>query len=220
MDGFPQLVGYYIVKIVGDISFMEALYPWLFFAAVGGLIGYFTNWMAVKMIFRPRQPVMGIQGLIPRRHDDLANKIGETVSNHLITEDDIRKMIPFDKMEEHFLSVVGDKVDEFIDQKFLTINPMIAAFLSDDLRAKIKNGVIEKMQELLPDVESQLMAAATDFDVSSLVKEKVNNFDTEKLESIILEICRKELRAIEILGGVLGATVGLVQYWIVSQGWF
>ena len=57
------------------------LLPWIVFPLVGALIGYATNWLAVKMLFRPRQPwgagVLKFQGVVPRRQEALADSISE-----------------------------------------------------------------------------------------------------------------------------------------------
>ena len=45
--------------------------------------------------------------------------------------------------------------------------------------------------------------------------EKVQAFDLDRLENMILEIATRELRAIEILGGVLGVLIGLIQVGIL-----
>lgn len=59
----------------------------------GAVIGYFTNWLAIKMLFRPHKPVyfMGKRlpftpGIIPKERERLAAKIGETVKKYLITD--------------------------------------------------------------------------------------------------------------------------------------
>jgi uncharacterized membrane protein YheB (UPF0754 family) len=191
--------------------------PWILFPLIGAVIGYFTNYLAVKMIFRPRSPVLGVQGLIPRRRADLAKSIGETVSTHLITQEDLMKAFPMEEMEEGFTELLGEKVDEFINTKFMALNPMIAAFLTDDLRKKIRDGVIEQMQDILPEMKDKLLAGVAEMDTSKLVAEKIEGFDVRQLEDIILELCRNELRAIEILGGVLGGLIGLLQCYLMSQ---
>ena len=48
-------------------------------------------------------------------------------------------------------------------------------------------------------------------DVRALVTEKVREFPIARLEELILEVARRELRAIELLGGLLGLLVGLAQ---------
>jgi uncharacterized membrane protein YheB (UPF0754 family) len=48
-------------------------------------------------------------------------------------------------------------------------------------------------------------------DVPKLVEEKVAAFEILKLESLILQVANRELRAIVMLGGVLGIMIGLLQ---------
>ncbi|MBV1757535.1 MAG: DUF445 family protein [Dethiosulfatibacter sp.] len=67
----------------------------LILAVIGSAIGYITNVLAIKMLFRPyneiRIPILGfkIQGVIPKRQADIAVSIGETVETELIDLDDI-----------------------------------------------------------------------------------------------------------------------------------
>ncbi len=67
----------------------------LIFPLVGALVGWFTNWLAILMLFRPREPVriLGwtLQGVIPSRHSQLAERIADTVENNLLTQDDLEK---------------------------------------------------------------------------------------------------------------------------------
>ena len=71
------------------------LSTWISGPLLGGLIGYVTNWLAVKMIFRPFKPrsFLGIrvQGLIGKRQKELAASIGEAVGGHLLSHQDIVK---------------------------------------------------------------------------------------------------------------------------------
>src|SRR5690606_27819511 len=64
---------------------------------IGGVIGYVTNFVAVRMIFRPRRPVrvfgMTFQGLVPRRQDELAASIGRTVREHLFSHEDVQELL-------------------------------------------------------------------------------------------------------------------------------
>ena len=60
-------------------------------------MGWFTNWLAILMLFRPREPMRifcwSLQGVIPSRHAQLAERIAETVENNLLTKDGTR--IPY-----------------------------------------------------------------------------------------------------------------------------
>ncbi|MDD3981728.1 MAG: DUF445 family protein [Spirochaetales bacterium] len=71
---------------------MEFLKTWLLPPAIGAIIGYFTNWLAIKMLFRPLNPVyIGrfklpfTPGILPRERRRLSDSVGETVSKELLT---------------------------------------------------------------------------------------------------------------------------------------
>ena len=49
----------------------------LLIPVLGFVIGLFTNWIAIKMLFHPRNKVFGIQGVLPKRKEILAKKVGE-----------------------------------------------------------------------------------------------------------------------------------------------
>jgi len=68
------------------------LHQILLSAAVAGLIGYGTNWVAVQMLFRPREvrPILG-QGLIPSQRDEIIRKVADEVVDKLINEHIIRQ---------------------------------------------------------------------------------------------------------------------------------
>ena len=61
----------------------------LILAIIGGLIGYITNVLAIKLIFRPIKPIkipilnIEIIGLIPKRKNEIAKNIGEIISKNL-----------------------------------------------------------------------------------------------------------------------------------------
>ena len=69
---------------------------------IGFVIGYLTNYIAVKMLFRPRKSVFGIQGVIPKRKSVLARNIGEVSP----------EMMPpyFKKIKE--IPIIGEAVIE------------------------------------------------------------------------------------------------------------
>ena len=89
--------------------------------AVGAVIGYFTNYIAVKMLFRPYKPVkLGkwtlpfTPGVIPRRKNDLARAIGNAIENSLLGASDIRDMLTSPEMCENVAQGVYKALEEFL----------------------------------------------------------------------------------------------------------
>jgi uncharacterized membrane-anchored protein YjiN (DUF445 family) len=72
----------------------DALWTQIWFAvAIGGLVGFATNWVAIKMLFHPRVRVLGVQGVVPSRRLELARSVGETLEEHLISGDRMHKLL-------------------------------------------------------------------------------------------------------------------------------
>lgn len=182
---------------------------------VSALIGWITNYLAVKMIFRPRRPVhilgFEILGLIPKRKSDLARKIGETVETELLSHKDIHAAVSTEGFHNHLLDVIMGKIDQLL-AKVMGGNPLVAMMLSGEAAGGIRQMLREELGKALPGVLEELFEKMEEeINFKDIVREKVESFDLSKLESIIYAIAAKELKAIEILGGVLGFVVGLAQ---------
>ena len=193
-----------------DFSWTYVLIP-----IVCALIGWMTNAIAVRMIFRPRKPVsllgFKIQGLIPRRQSDLARSIGETIESKLLTHEDIQAALSSPDVQADLEKVIREQVEKFLDEK-LGSNPLLAGFLQGEMAENIKNmlspqlkaGLLGFMDGMLETIESRL-------DLKSIVQQRIESFDMATLEAIILSIARRELKTIEVFGGVLGFLVGVGQ---------
>jgi uncharacterized membrane protein YheB (UPF0754 family) len=189
---------------------------------ISGLIGWLTNLIAVKMIFRPLKPInvlgLKIQGLLPKRHYDLAEKIGEVVETHLISVEDIKATIEDPVLHKKLIEKLHQKVNIFLTEKLKNIIPFIANFLSQDVLDKINEILSEEIGEILPELIEEFVEHFEEkINLKELVKEKIKGFDLLKLENIILSISSRELKAIEIFGGILGFLIGIVQLLIITN---
>lgn len=188
---------------------------YLILPVISALIGWITNYIAVKMIFRPRKPIhffgITLWGLIPKRKSDLAKKIGETVEHELISHQDIHEVVNTPQFHEEILSSVMRAIDSFIEQK-LGANPIVSMILSGDVAMQIKKLVKNELRTILPDFMEDIFEKVEHrLDFKEIVQHKIEQFDMAKLETIVYNIAAKELRAIEVFGGVLGFGVGLIQ---------
>jgi len=195
----------------------------LFIPILSAFIGWITNYIAVKMIFRPRLPrvVFGIKlwGLIPKRKTDLALKIGETVENELISHDDIHMAINSVDFQQELMASVMEPIDNFINKK-LKDNPLLAMFASENIITQLKDTIKNELQkDILPGfLEKMFVHMEEKINFKEIVRKKVEDFDFERFEQIIYAIASKELRAIELLGAVLGFIIGLLQVGIFYLG--
>jgi uncharacterized membrane protein YheB (UPF0754 family) len=93
--------------------------------------------------------------------------------------------------------------------------PMLKMFIGDKIVEQMKEIFLKELEELFPLLMKNYMTnLQSDLDLEAIVVEKVSNFSSEKLESILYQIMTKEFRFIEIIGAVLGFLIGLAQIFI------
>ena len=190
------------------------LWTWITIPAIGGLIGLTTNWLAVKMIFRPVQPrrllFFKMQGLIARRQPEIAKAIGRVVGEHLVEQEDVVKSL--NKLD--FGGILGKVLERGLGPKIQELRslPLIGGFLTEDRIADIKKSITDSIMEHRSAVLEEVQKGLSEgLDVPALVEKKVAAFEIIKLERLILEVASRELRSIVVLGGVLGVLIGLAQ---------
>lgn len=193
---------------------MDKLITILILTVVGGLIGWITNILAIKLLFRPITPIripilnFEILGLIPKRKKEIAANIGEVISNELISMDDILEQALNNSNGENFNSYIIEKIKAIINEK-LNIIPMPFRMMASPYIDEILNKEVPSaLSEITADL---LIKAKENVNIQGIVEEKINELDLEKLEDIIIKVAKKELKHIEILGLVLGSIIGVLQ---------
>ncbi len=125
--------------------------------SVSGLIGFFTNWLAITMLFNPREkrPIFG-QGLIPSQRDRVVYRMARAVSEELINEEIIKQKIEeaeiIPKYREMALSVtrgILEDPDFRNDLKAITTDYVGTVLSSDQVRRRIVEFTIEKIESYL-----------------------------------------------------------------------
>ena len=183
---------------------------------IAALTGWLTNYIAIKMLFHPREKIkilfFSIQGIFPKRKEKLAQKLGKVVSEQLFSVEDVKEKVLNNHTIDEIRDMISDKIDDFIDNKLVQVMPMLSMFMNDQLKSQVKKILISEFSEAVPDILDK-MAEKMDsaVDIEKIVYEKVNNFSSDKLEEMLYSIMKKEFRFVEILGGILGFIIGIIQ---------
>jgi uncharacterized membrane protein YheB (UPF0754 family) len=219
-----------LIRLAIDVSLrLKILFGmnfWLFLIPViSAFIGWFTNWIAIKMLFHPREPkrVLGItfHGIFPKRQQQFAEKLGKLVSNELLSFSDIEKKITQKENVEKLLPQIEGHIDHFLRNKLSDTFPMLSMFIGDKTINQMKGAFMTELQTIFPSVLKNYMGnLQKDLDLEQIVTDKVKGFSSDKLESILNDIMKKEFKFVEIIGGVLGFIIGLLQVlltWLTSN---
>lgn len=183
---------------------------------ISAFIGWFTNWVAIKMLFHPKEPInilgMKIQGIFPKRQQQFAQKLGVLVATELIHFDEIAAKLKDPEQLQALNPTIEAHIDTFLRVRLKEKIPVVAMFIGDNTINKLKDGMMDEINVLLPDViDRYTQGLGEKIDIEQMVTEKVAAFSSDKLEGILNSIMKKEFRFVEILGGVLGFIIGLLQ---------
>jgi uncharacterized membrane protein YheB (UPF0754 family) len=183
---------------------------------IAAIIGWLTNYLAVKMLFHPKVPLnllgISIQGVFPKRQKKLAEKLGSLVAKELFSIGDITKKIEDIAKSEKSMELIGKRIEKTIRNKLVKSFPMLAMFLTDDMVDKVTNLFKSELQDFLTDFSQDMSERLEEnIDVEKLVRDKVEAFSSDKLEQILFAIMKKEFRFIEIIGAILGFIIGCFQ---------
>jgi len=188
---------------------------------IGALIGWLTNYIAIKMLFHPKDEVrilfIPVQGVFPRRQKDFARKLGQIVSEELVSVEDLTAHLKEKATSEAILDHIVLRLEEGIASRLPRAFPMLAMFMSGDRAEKIKRFLLEQVgslnEELIDKLSSEL---EEELDVHRIVEEKVAAFSSDKLEEILFSIMRREFKFVELVGAVLGFLIGVMQVLLLS----
>lgn len=182
---------------------------------VSGFIGWITTWLAVKMLFYPRRPydigIYVVQGIFPKNKSKIAEKLGAVVQKDLINFTDIKHKLLDAPALANFGEEISIQVEKAIRDK-IEANVFSRTLIPEPLIQSIHKSIAKEIENALPNViDSSITKIEQKLDIEAIVTEKVKNFSDQKLEDLLLAVTKKEFTFIEIVGGVFGFFIGIIQ---------
>ena len=186
---------------------------------ISGAIGWITNWVAIKMLFRPHKEInfglFKIQGLIPKRRAEIGTGIANIIQNELISVKDVISNIDRVEFSKRLNDLIDDVLDKNLKKKVKEKFPLLQMFFTDKVAKDVGNtikDIVMENQEKIFEIFSNYAEENIDFEV--IISDKISNFSLDKLEEIITLLAKRELKHIEVIGAILGMIIGAVQYLI------
>lgn len=106
-------------------------------------------------------------------------------------------------------------IEQFLKVKLPQQMPVIGMFIGDRTTNELKAVFITELEILFPVIMQQYMHnLENDLDLEKIVTRKVARLSSDNLEEMLLGTMSKEFRYVEIMGGILGLLIGLLQIFI------
>ena len=182
---------------------------------ITALVGWYTNRLAIKFLFRPRMPVnLGcctVQGLVPRRQEEIAEQVAEIIEREFINSQIIAEHLETIDIKKHLDAFATRIIREKLIGRIKQI-PLLGNFITDDSLSAIEQAV---KREILNEAGPLIKKMADDLEGKLDIREKIRvqlaNYSAEELEAMVYRIAKKEFRAIEWMGAFLGLLAGIIQ---------
>ena len=132
---------------------VKTILHYLWGPLLGAVIGYFTNFIAVKMLFHPHKPwkigklrVPLTPGIVPQRQPELAKAIGDAVGNHLFTGEDLKKLFLTEATKNKAVDMAMEALDLSLafnetDKEMPTANQLGATYFDEEQWKNLKGGL-------------------------------------------------------------------------------
>lgn len=176
---------------------------------IGAAIGYFTNFIAVKMLFHPKKEIRVFghrlpftPGAIPKGKPRLAKSVGNAVGNNLITQADIENKLLSDELADKIADMISDKLSVSINDLFSSLPDMS----EEDIERK-KEAVSSSIAKYIAEAISQA-------DISGIIVEKAPGIIKSKLNNPMIEMFLTD----ELLQAVLSPVGAEIQKYIAEHG--
>lgn len=152
---------------------------------IGAGIGYVTNWIAVKMMFRPLKPVkIGkwnlpfTPGIIPKNKERIAKSIGNSVSDYLLTEDVLSQNLLSDEAKKKIKNKINKILNELTENDE-TVENNLCKVLDNSFYTKSTQYINERLTE-------NIVRAIKEANISKLIAKQIEISATEKLKGSML----------------------------------
>jgi len=189
----------------------------LFFPVIGAFIGWITNLIAIRLLFRPLEPLkigpLTFQGLIPKRREQIAAAVGQVVADKLFSVSELTDRLDLPALQQDADRAVRKVVEEWCRAKMGLLPEALRQYCSNYLRDTVAAEVASRFPAIAGSILSHMQAQV---DVRQVVAEKINGLPLPEVERLVVAVARRELKQIERLGAVLGFIIGLLQAIMVS----
>jgi len=203
--------------VITDILSHPDLWKYLSIPVVAAIVGWSTNWLAIQLMFVPKEflgykPLLiGWQGVIPSKAEKMAKVVVEKGLSALANVAEVYGEIDRDRLAKELVKMMDQRIVEYIDELMIKEN----ATLWENLPNNVRTNIYKNVRKQLPDMVNTLLEdVGTNiddlFDLEHMVVEKLTA-NKDLLNRIFQEAGENEFKFIIKSGIYFGGLFGLIQ---------
>jgi uncharacterized membrane protein YheB (UPF0754 family) len=219
---FIIISGIYFGFIIGliQLAFINILGQWWTMPIMGIVVGYYTNWLALQMIFKPLEPTKYLfftyQGLFLKRQDAVSKEFANVVAHNVLNTENLIRLIFTGKGGDLLIKLVIDRAYKLTHEKMHEKTPLVPMLLGKEKVQSIKEKIAEKLIWILPDVANRIQKYLVDtLKIEQTIAQRLSILPKAEFEELLHSVFKEDELTLIILGALLGGLVGLYQAYLV-----
>lgn len=203
------------IGVVQMICWMLFKQPWML-PAFGGFVGFFSDWVALQMLFRPQYPkvIMGMkfQGLFLSRQKEVARDYAALISKELLTPSNMIEALLKGPLSDRIMDLVHRNVRQMVDEQAGVARPFVVYAVGSQKYMEMKLAIAEKLMDRLPETMKHIEHYAHDaMDIRNTLISRMQQLSAEEFEGMLRPAFKEDEWILIMVGGVLGVLVGEAQ---------
>ncbi|WP_345702732.1 DUF445 domain-containing protein [Pseudonocardia eucalypti] len=194
----------------------------LLLPAFGLITGWATDWLALKMVFRPVEPrrffgVFTWQGLFFKRRNEVARDYGDLIAKEIITPRNVVEAVLKGPLSDRLFALVQREVHRMVDSQSGMARPLVVMAVGGRRYQRMKQLVTVKVMERLPETMAHIEEYATDaMDIRNTLMTKMQQLTPHQFERLLRPAFEQDEWILIATGAMLGFMVGELQILVVE----
>lgn len=184
----------------------------------GLFTGWFTDWLALKMVFNPKHPkkyLFGLvewQGLFLKRRMEVSAEYGRLIAAEIVTPRNILDAVLKGPLSDRLFGMVQKQVQKMVDEQAGVAKPFVVFAVGTERYREMKQVVAQEMMKRLPDTMKHVEDyAGKAMDLENLLATKMKDLTVEEYEALLRPAFQQDEWILIAVGAALGFFVGELQ---------
>ena len=213
----------FIIGLVQAVTWAVTQNPWVM-PLFGLFTGWFTDWLALKMVFNPKHPTkyfLGLiewQGLFLKRRAEVSAEYGRLIAKEIVTPRNIIDAVLKGPLSDRLFNMVQKQVQKVVDEQSGIAKPFVVFAVGSTKYQEMKRLVAEEIMKRLPDTLKHIEAYAGDaMAIENTLATKMTELSVEEFEGLLHPAFEQDEWILIAVGASLGFIVGEMQVFVMEH---
>ncbi|TDV40740.1 DUF445 domain-containing protein [Actinophytocola oryzae] len=179
----------------------------------GAAVGWFTDWLAIKLVFFPRERrkvlgVLPLQGVFQRRRDEVAKQYATVIAREVMTVPNLVNAILTGPGAERLQAMVRETVEQAVEEQAGLARPLLGPSRFTALKKKAAEQAVRYLPTTMLTAETYATEA---LDIRDTIATKMRRLSRVEYEGLLRPAFRQDEWKLIAVGAAIGALIGELQ---------